>query len=118
LTINKAARLLSYHLSFSIIYFPGWLGIGLVLAFLVFVKSNIAILIVSHLLAGLSLTSFSIFGASFFRKAQLSGIILVIVSLSLAVVAQFVVPSTGAGYVFSPHKVCQKAMLTVLKLSS
>ena len=62
-----------------------------------FAKTSVGIVIIFHVLAGLSLSSFSIFGAAFFAKSQLSGIILIIVSLLLAVVAQFVKANTGAG---------------------
>ena len=45
-------------------------------------------MIIFNLLGGLAMASFSNFGAAFFQKAQLSGIISVIASLLLAVVAQ------------------------------
>jgi ABC-type transport system involved in multi-copper enzyme maturation permease subunit len=48
------------------------------------------ILIVFNLLAGLALSSFSILGGSFFKKAQLSGISTTIISLLLAVLAQVI----------------------------
>lgn len=55
-----------------------------------------------HILIGLSLASFSLFGASFFRKAQLSGITVTIVALLLAVLAQVLgTASTGAVAVLS-----------------
>lgn len=55
-----------------------------------------------HLLTGLSLASFSLFGASFFKKAQLSGITVTIVALLLAVLAQVLgTARTGAVAVLS-----------------
>lgn len=86
----QVARILSYHLAFDIIYAPGWLLMGVVLGVGVFQKTSMAIVIIYHLLAGLSLASFSIFGASFFKKAQLSGITLALTTLLLGVVAQVV----------------------------
>lgn len=62
-----------------------------------FANTSVGIVIILHILAGFSLSSFSIFGAAFFQKTQLSGIILIIVSLLLGVVAQFLKSSTGAG---------------------
>ena len=90
---------MSYPLAFSFTYFLGWLGVGIVLAEFVFTETSAAILIFLHIIAGLSLTSFTIFGAAFFRKAQLSGVVLLLGSLILSIIAQFVVPSTGAGRV-------------------
>lgn len=84
----QAARILSTHLSFDMIYLPGWIIMGIIVAVLVFPDASIGLLIGLHLLAGLSLTSCSIFIGSFFRKAQLSGITAVLVSIILAIVAQ------------------------------
>ena len=86
----QAARFLSYHLAFDIIYAPGWVIMGLVLGVGVFATTSKAIVIIYHLLAGLSLASFSILGASFFKKAQLSGITLALVTLLLGVLAQVI----------------------------
>jgi ATP-binding cassette subfamily A (ABC1) protein 3 len=94
----QVARILSYHLAFDIIYAPGWVIMGLVLGIGVFTATSKAIVIVYHLLAGLSLVSFSILGASFFKKAQLSGITLALVTLVLGVIPQ-VIGITGTGTV-------------------
>jgi len=94
----QVARLLSYHLAFDMIYLPGWIIMGLVLGVGVFAKTSMAIVIIFHVLAGLSLTSFSILGASLFKKAQLSGISLTITTLLLGVLAQ-VIDKTNSGTV-------------------
>jgi ATP-binding cassette subfamily A (ABC1) protein 3 len=99
---TQFARLLSMHIAFDIIYFPGWVFMGIIVWALAFRTSNAAILIIFHILAGLSLTSFSIFGAAFFRKAQLSGITIVIIPILLAIIAQVAGPfGTAAVYVLS-----------------
>jgi len=99
---TQFARLLSMHIAFDMIYFPGWVLMGAIVWALAFPTSNAAILIIFHVLAGLSLTSFSIFGAAFFRKAQLSGITIVIIPILLAIIAQVAGPfSTAAVYVLS-----------------
>lgn len=90
-------RLSSYHFAFSLIYLPGWVAIGIILAVTVFTKTSIGIVLIFHVLTGLSLSSFSIFGAAFFQKSQLSGVIVTISSLLLAVIAQFIDQSTAAG---------------------
>ncbi|KAL3425256.1 ABC transporter [Phlyctema vagabunda] len=98
----QVARIISYHLAFDIIYIPGWVVMAIVVGVSVFVQTSMGIIIIFHILAGLSLTSFSVFGASFFKKAQLSGITLAIVTLLLGVVAQFLDrPSSGAVAVLS-----------------
>ncbi|KAH0545393.1 hypothetical protein FGG08_000534 [Glutinoglossum americanum] len=86
----QLARLVSHHLAFDIIYLPGWVIMSLVLTNGLFTKTSPGVLIVFHILAGLSLTSFSIFGAAFFKKAQLSGISTTIIAILLAIVAQVV----------------------------
>jgi ATP-binding cassette subfamily A (ABC1) protein 3 len=92
------ARILSYHIAFDILYIPGWVVMGAVLGVGVFAQTSRAIVVIYHLLAGLSLTSFSILGASFFKKAQLSGITLAIATLLLGVLAQ-VIDETNSGTV-------------------
>jgi ABC-type multidrug transport system ATPase subunit len=92
----QAARLLSNHFAFDIIYLPGWIIMGIILNKLAFPSTSAAILIIYHLLAGLALTSFSIFGASFFRKAQLSGITITIFAIILAIIAQVAGPFNTA----------------------
>lgn len=99
---TQFARLLSMHIAFDIIYFPGWVIMGAIVWAVAFSSSNPIILIIFHVLAGLSLTSFSIFGAAFFRKAQLSGITIVMIPILLAIIAQVAGPfSTSAVYVLS-----------------
>ncbi|KAF1973983.1 nod factor export ATP-binding protein I [Bimuria novae-zelandiae CBS 107.79] len=99
---TQAARLLSNHVAFDLIYLPGWIIMGIIVRQLAFVHTNVGILIIYHILIGGALTSFSIFGASFFRKAQLSGITMVIIPILLAIIAQVAGPfSTGAIAVLS-----------------
>lgn len=103
----QAARLIAAHLALDIIYGPGWIVAGIILRFGVYSKTSAAITVVYHLLAGLALSSFSIFGASFFKKAQLSGISAVIACLLLGVIAQMApIKTNGAvgvlGLLFPP----------------
>ena len=84
----QMVRITANHLAFDMLYGPGWIILSIILSVGVFKKTSAAIIIIFHLLAGLSMSSFSIFGAAFFKKAQLSGITSVIVSLLLAIVAQ------------------------------
>ena len=84
----QLARILSYHLAFDMLYLPSWIIIGIILGAGVFAQTSKAIVIIYHVLAGLSLVSFTILLASFFKKAQLSGITLALVTLLLGVLAQ------------------------------
>lgn len=94
----QAARLASYHFAFHNIYAPGWVLAALILGFAVFEKTSKLITVVFFVLAGLAVTSFAIFGASFFKKAQLSGISCTIASILMAILAQ-VVSKSGSGTV-------------------
>jgi ATP-binding cassette subfamily A (ABC1) protein 3 len=99
---TQAARLLSNHLSFDIIYLPGWILMAIIISRLAFPTTNVGIMIIFHILAGGALASFSIFGASFFHKAQLSGITITIGAIVLAIIAQVAGPfGTGAVAVLS-----------------
>ncbi|KAL1957039.1 hypothetical protein VTO42DRAFT_6416 [Malbranchea cinnamomea] len=95
--VPQAARFISAHLALDIIYAPGWIVMGIILSFGVYSKTSVGILIIYHILAGLALSSFSLFGASFFKRAQLSGIISVIVCLLLGVIAQVIGPESNGG---------------------
>lgn len=84
----QVARLLSYHIAFSLVYLPGWVIGALIVWVGVFTDSNAGIVVVYFILCGLALASLSILGAAFFKKSQLSGIMGVIVYLVLAILAQ------------------------------
>ncbi|KAL8829277.1 MAG: hypothetical protein Q9170_006239 [Blastenia crenularia] len=89
----QLARVFAHHTAFSIIYLPSWLATGIVLASVVFVKSAAAITICYHLMAGLALCSYALVGGAFFKKAQLSGIIMIVITVVLAVIPQVLSPS-------------------------
>ncbi|KAL4895995.1 hypothetical protein BDV59DRAFT_199218 [Aspergillus ambiguus] len=95
---SQAARFISAHLALDIVYGVGWIISGAILKYGVYSKTSAGITVVYHILAGLALSSFSIFGASFFKKAQLSGISVVIACLLLGVIAQMA-PATSNGAV-------------------
>jgi ATP-binding cassette, subfamily A (ABC1), member 3 len=103
----QAARLMSFFFAFSIVYFPGFVVIGIVLKVGLFVKTSGGVVVVFIILAGLASTSFSVLGGAFFKKAQLSGVSAVGVAVGLAIIAQVVSKeSTGTiiilGLLFTP----------------
>jgi ATP-binding cassette subfamily A (ABC1) protein 3 len=95
----QAARLLSSHLAFDILYLPGWVISGAIVTRLNYPSSQTGILIGYFILAGLALSSWSIAFASLFRKAQLSGITVTIVSIVLAIIVQVQTPETTGAIV-------------------
>ncbi|KAL4868540.1 hypothetical protein BDV12DRAFT_197234 [Aspergillus spectabilis] len=92
---SQAARFCAAHLALDIVYGPGWIIMGAILKAGVYSRTSAGITIVFHILTGLALSSFSIFGASFFKRAQLSGISVVLACLLLGVVAQMVPASSN-----------------------
>ncbi|CUS09342.1 unnamed protein product [Tuber aestivum] len=86
--VSKCARILAYFLSFSWVYFPGWVLMGLTMARGVFATTNAAIILIWFILTGFSCASFSIFASSFFKRTQLSGISTTLVSIFIGIVAQ------------------------------
>ena len=102
------ARNLSAHLAFDIMYLPGWIVMGGVTSALAFPNTNPGWLILIYVLAGISLSGFSLLASSLFRRAQLSGISAVLVVVVLAIVAQF---AEGARYPASLPGVLATAIL-------
>ncbi|KAI1194371.1 hypothetical protein F5X97DRAFT_279436 [Nemania serpens] len=92
----QVARTVSHHLSFSIVYLPGWVIGSIIVARGVWAHTNVAVVLIYFILAGFAFTSLSILGASFFKKAQLSGVVTTIVYILLAILAQTLnSPRTG-----------------------
>ena len=86
----QAARFIATHLAFDFIYTPGWVITALILKSGIYTTTSAGIMVIFHILTGLALSSFSLFGASFFKKAQLSGISVAIACLLLGIVSQVV----------------------------
>lgn len=84
----QIARLVGHFLAFAITYGPGFIMMSIIAKIGLFPHTSGGIIIIFFILAGLALTSFSILGASFFRKAQLSGITNAVLALCLGIIAQ------------------------------
>lgn len=84
----QLARLIAHHLAFDITYGPSWIIMAIIAKLGLFPHTSGGMIVVFFIIAGLAITSCSIFGAAFFRKAQLSGISTVVISLALGIVAQ------------------------------
>ena len=72
---------------------------GIVMGRAIFSSSSILITLVFMIVAGLALSSFAVFGAAFFQKAQLSGIVSAIVTIILGIIAQVISASAKTGTV-------------------
>lgn len=100
--VPQAARLLAMHISFDILYLPSWIIMAAIVGSLNYTLSGIGVMIGYFILSGLALSSWSIAFASLFRKAQLSGITVVMTSIVLAIIIQVIPPpSTGAATLLS-----------------
>ncbi|RKK23812.1 hypothetical protein BFJ69_g15637 [Fusarium oxysporum] len=86
--LAQAARIVSYHVSFSALYLPGWVITAIIMRVGIFTSTSIPIVLFYHILAGLSMASFSILAASVFNKAQMSGSSAFIVACLLGILAQ------------------------------
>jgi ABC-type multidrug transport system ATPase subunit len=93
---TQAVRLFALHLSMDIIWAPGWIAMGIVLKALVYTQTSYGIVIIWQILSGLAFSSWAILGGSFFSRAQLSGITVVIVSLVLGIIVQVQTPNGTA----------------------
>lgn len=86
--LGQAARILSHHMSFTLIYLPAWIIGSLIIRYGIFANTSIAIVLIFQILGGLSLASMSILIASFFKSAQISGITSTLATLLLGILAQ------------------------------
>lgn len=99
---RQFARLGSHHAAFTATYAPGWTLAAVVCRIMIWRETSYAILIVFFLLSGIAMTSMSLLGASFFGRAQLSGVICAVACIILGIVAQALTdPGTGAVVVLS-----------------
>ncbi|KAF4781125.1 ABC transporter [Colletotrichum scovillei] len=104
---SQAARIISYHAAFTVVYLPGWIIGSLVLRAGVFARTNVGIVLVYHVLNGIAMASLSILASSLFKKAQISGIAAVLAIILLGILAQSIsYPSTAAvgvlAFLFTP----------------
>ncbi|OHE93444.1 ABC transporter [Colletotrichum orchidophilum] len=104
---TQAARIISYHAAFTVVYLPGWVIGSLVLRAGVFTRTSVGIVLIYHVLNGIAMASLSILTSSLFKKAQLSGIAAVIAIILLGILAQSIsYPSTAAvgvlAFLFTP----------------
>jgi ATP-binding cassette, subfamily A (ABC1), member 3 len=105
--LAMVARIIAHHLSFSLIYLPAWIIGSIIVRGGVFAKTSVGIVLIFHLLTGLAFSSMSMLFASFFRKAQLSGITAILAVALLGILSQTLtspgtVPVTVLSIFFTP----------------
>ncbi|KIW11148.1 hypothetical protein PV08_10448 [Exophiala spinifera] len=89
---SSAARIFAANSAFSLVYMPASIGVGVIIATRIFLRTSVGIITIFHIVTCLSLAGYSALLVSFFSKARLSGITIVVFSCILAVVAQWAVP--------------------------
>ncbi|KIJ48856.1 hypothetical protein M422DRAFT_161958 [Sphaerobolus stellatus SS14] len=96
-------RILSWHTSISAAYLPAWIITALVWHFRIFTGTNVGIMIVIHLLTGLSLASYSFTLSLLPLPAALAASISTFVSVLLALIALVLSShaSNGAATIFT-----------------
>ncbi|RPD82722.1 P-loop containing nucleoside triphosphate hydrolase protein [Lentinus tigrinus ALCF2SS1-7] len=98
-----SARIISWHISISLAYLPAWIIVAIIWHFRIFKATNVGLVIVIHLLLGLSLASWSFFVATPFGKSpQLAAVASTFLAIVFAILALvFGRASTGAAFVFT-----------------
>lgn len=85
---SQFARIVSYHIAFDTLYLFGWIISAIVVRASLFTNTSTAIVVLYNILAGFAMVSFSILVASFFAKAQLSGVTSLLATVLLGILAQ------------------------------
>ncbi|KAF8507801.1 P-loop containing nucleoside triphosphate hydrolase protein [Hysterangium stoloniferum] len=99
--LRDLPRILSWHISISLAYLPAWILIAILWHFRIFSGTNVGIMIVLHLLTGLSLASYSLFVALPSLPPSLIASISTFLAIILAVLGLiFSKASTGVATVF------------------
>ncbi|KLO20603.1 P-loop containing nucleoside triphosphate hydrolase protein [Schizopora paradoxa] len=101
--LRDSARIISWHLSITLAYLPAWVIVALVWHFRIFTGTHVLIVLLVHLLFGLSLASWSLFVAAPFENSpQLAAVASTFLSILFAILAQaFGHASSGAAFIFS-----------------
>lgn len=115
---HKAARLLSYHLAFDLLWLPGYIVEAAIFKAGIMTETSFAIMVIFYILNGLASASFALFGAAFFRRAQLSGISVTLVVLILGIASQVTIKSSLGVQYFLAFLSPSSAYVTFLAIVS
>lgn len=105
--LSDSARVSSWHLSNSLVYLPAWIIVSLVWRSQIWVLTNVLLILVVHILLGLTLASWSFFIAAPFGKSpQLAAVASTFLSILFAILALIIKgavrSSIGFPSVFNP----------------
>ncbi|PFH49786.1 hypothetical protein AMATHDRAFT_4551 [Amanita thiersii Skay4041] len=97
------ARIMSWHISISLIYLPAWVIVSIVWRYRIFSATNTGLIFVVHLLLGLTLASWSLFVGAFFGKSpQLAAVVSTFLSILFAIFALvFKNAKDGSAFIFT-----------------
>ncbi|KAJ7606783.1 hypothetical protein FB45DRAFT_847352 [Roridomyces roridus] len=98
-----SARVISWHLSNSIVYLPAWIIVALVWRSQIWVLTNVLLILVVHILLGLTLASWTFFIAAPFAKSpQLAAVCATFLSILFAILALVLKRlGTGGAFIFT-----------------
>ncbi|KAJ7360966.1 hypothetical protein DFH08DRAFT_1074070 [Mycena albidolilacea] len=100
--LSDSARVSSWHLSNSLVYLPAWIIVSLVWRSQIWVLTNILLILVVHILLGLTLASWSFFVAAPFGKSpQLAAVASTFLSILFAILALIIKVSSGGAFLFT-----------------
>ncbi len=95
-TRGRVVRQISTYVSFVAVYFPSWLAVGIVISVVMFPQHSRGLPVGFLILSGLSFASYSLLGASFFKKAQMSGAIMAVIIVVGAILPVVIFNQTKA----------------------
>ncbi|KAJ8084935.1 hypothetical protein PM082_003712 [Marasmius tenuissimus] len=98
-----SAKILSWHLSLSLAYFPAWTIVSFIWHARIFSASSAGLIFIVHIILGLLLASHSFFvSAPFGKSPQLAAVASTLLAIVLAILALvYSTASTGAAFIFS-----------------
>ncbi|KAJ7045165.1 hypothetical protein C8F04DRAFT_989821 [Mycena alexandri] len=98
-----SARIASWHLSISLVYLPAWIIVALVWRAQIWVLTNVLLILVVHILLGLTLASYSFFIAAPFGKSpQLAAVFSTFLAILFAILALVLKKlGTGSAFIFT-----------------
>ncbi|KAH9926492.1 uncharacterized protein B0H18DRAFT_1118977 [Fomitopsis serialis] len=86
--LMDSARILSWHVSTSLVYLPAWIVVALIWHYRIFTATNAGLVLVVHLLLGFTLASWSFFvSAPFGKSPQLAAIASTVLAIVFAILA-------------------------------
>ncbi|KAF8204260.1 hypothetical protein K438DRAFT_1670421 [Mycena galopus ATCC 62051] len=97
-----SARVTSWHLSNSLVYLPAWIIVAVVWRTQIWVLTSVLLILVVHILLGLTLASWSFFVAAPFGKSpQLAAVFSTFLSILFAIVALILNVETAGAFIFT-----------------